>query len=133
MADLTEPKKETVRITLPPQPEVQAPKGRDTVRINLPSRPPTNGPAPATPLPMSSPKKETARITILPDPPPRPAVEMKKTQPLIDLPVAERPRTQVILAPEPKPIIESIPKPLCWTILGISTAILIIEIWSYFS
>ena len=123
MADSAEPKKETVRIALPPEPtaapaEVPAAK-RDTVRINLPTRPPVSPsinpaqaapkpepPAPrppatttgstaaaAMPLPVippdeRGPKKETARITVLPDPPARPGVQMKKTQPLIDMPAA---------------------------------------------
>ena len=45
MADQKEPKKETVRITLPPraagQPPASTAGGRDTVRINLPARPPS--------------------------------------------------------------------------------------------
>ena len=53
MADQKEPKKETVRITLPPRPagDAAAPSstGRDTVRINLPARPPANGTVPRPP------------------------------------------------------------------------------------
>lgn len=53
MADQPEPKKETVRITLPPRPAGQpAPPsstGRDTVRINMPARPPANGTVPRPP------------------------------------------------------------------------------------
>src|SRR3954447_16525025 len=48
MADQNEPKKETVRITLPPRPAGQPPApstGRDTVRINMPARPPSSGTA----------------------------------------------------------------------------------------
>lgn len=44
MADLNEPKKETVRITLPPRtPTKPASEKKDTVRINLPTRPPGGG------------------------------------------------------------------------------------------
>ena len=47
MAESQEPKKETVRITLPPRPTAPATggqqPGRETVRINMPARPPTNG------------------------------------------------------------------------------------------
>ena len=95
------------------------------------------------PMTTSAPKKETARITVLPDPPPKPAVQMKKTQPLIDLPAMEKPATAVNLAPAPEPApqpqpkpqprVDQIPMPLCWTLLGVSAAILIIQIWNYLS
>ncbi len=178
MADSAEPKKETVRITLSPQPtaapaEVPSEK-RDTVRINLPTRPsvsPSTNPAQTVPKPeapaprppapppvltprsgvspavtaatmllpvtpptnANSPKKETARITLLRDPPPRSSVQMKKTQPLIDMPAASTPETLLTVAPQARMTIDQIPKPLCWALLGISAAILIIQIWSYFS
>jgi hypothetical protein len=91
------------------------------------------------PAPMTTPgpKKETARITVLPDPQPKPAVQMKKTQPLIDLPAMETPATTVTLTPEPapkaQPRIHQIPMPLCWTLLAVSAAILILQIWNYLS
>jgi len=124
MADSNEPKKETVRITVsPPGSPSSAPaESHETVRIHLPTRPPANPPsaptepltqarsaAAAMPAPMTTPapKKETARITVLPDPQPKPAVEMKKTQPLIDLPAMETPATTVTLTPAP----ESEPQP----------------------
>jgi hypothetical protein len=46
MADQREPKKETVRISLPPPPGSRPPgaERRETVRINLPARPPSQGP-----------------------------------------------------------------------------------------
>ncbi|MFL6527207.1 MAG: hypothetical protein ACJ8IQ_03830 [Chthoniobacterales bacterium] len=46
MADQREPKKETVRISLPPPPGSKPPgaERRETVRINLPARPPSQGP-----------------------------------------------------------------------------------------
>ena len=90
------------------------------------------------PAPMptpASPKKETARITVLPDPPAKPAVQMKKTQPLIDLPKIEMPATTVTVTPQPLPqiAIAQIPVPLCWGLLAASAAILILQIWNYLS
>jgi len=160
MADPNEPEKETVRIPLPPQPVAKPgtdTRSRETVRIQLPPRQPSNKvppsfptepsvplepsaapspppppvfspesptkiptpePDPGAPPPVSAapdltslgPKKETARIALMPEPParPAPAVQMKKTQPLI-------------------------PMPTCWTLLGVSAVILIIQIWTYFS
>ena len=75
MADPKEPKKETVRITLPPRPAGQpAPPGatgRDTVRINLPARPPANGtvlrPPPGAATPAARPPVAQAPL------PPAPA------------------------------------------------------------
>lgn len=60
MADLNEPKKETVRITLPPAPDAKPTgEGRDTARINLPARPPSAGtlgpPESAPPSPFQPP------------------------------------------------------------------------------
>jgi hypothetical protein len=157
MPDSNEPKKETVRITVSPPPSSPssgAAESRETVRIHLPTRPPANAPsapvdlpsvaraaAAAMPAPIMtpSPKKETARITVLPDPQPKPAVQMKKTQPLIDLPAMEAPASTVTLTPEPAPKpqpqvrIDQIPMPLCWTLLGVSGAILILQIWNYVS
>ena len=92
---------------------------------------------PAPISPPASPKKETARITVLPDPPAKPAVQMKKTQPLIDLPAMEMPATPVTVTPEPvaRPQlrVEQIPMPLCWALLAASAAILILQIWNYLS
>ena len=154
MAEANEPKKETVRITVAPQPDApssEPARSRDTVRIHLPTRPPANptGPidspsparvaAAAMPAPMptpAAPKKETARITVLPDPPAKPAVQMKKTQPLIDLPKVEAPSMPVTVSappPAPRAGIDQIPMPLCWALFGISAAILILQIWNYLS
>jgi hypothetical protein len=151
MTDLNEPKKETVRITVSPQPSSPPSppaESRDTVRIHLPTRLPANPPsapvnstsparaaAAAMPAPMTThaPKKETARITVLPDPPAKPAVQMKKTQPLIDLPAIETPSTTVTVTPQPQLRIDRIPMPLCWTLLAVSATILILQIWNYLS
>jgi hypothetical protein len=141
-------------MTVTPQSDSPAPTpSRDTVRIHLPTRPPANpasGPidspspmrnaAAAMPAPMrtpASPKKETARIAVLPDPPAKPAVQMKKTQPLIDLPKIETPSTTTTVTPaaqsDTKTAIEQIPMPLCWALVGASAAILILQIWNYLS
>jgi hypothetical protein len=95
---------------------------------------------PAPMPPSASPKKETARITVLPDPPSKPAVQMKKTQPLIDLPATQAPSPTVTVAPAPVPApptprlgVDEIPVPLCWALLAVSAAILIIQIWNYLS
>jgi hypothetical protein len=58
MADSNEPKKETVRIALPPQPATgpgAANQSRDTLRINLPARSPatsSDSPGPTAPAPL---------------------------------------------------------------------------------
>lgn len=84
-----------------------------------------------------APKKETARITVLPDPQSKPAVQMKKTQPSIDLQAMEALPTTVTLtlepAPKPQLRVDQIPTPLCWTLLAASAAILILQIWNYVS
>jgi hypothetical protein len=156
MADSTEPKKETVRITVSPQsgsPSSSPTEGSDTVRIHLPTRPPANPPVASTepssparaataampaPLPTpASPRKETARITALPDPPAKPVVQTKKTQLLIDLPAMEKPVAPLTVAPESQPAsrsrVDQIPMPLCWALFGASVAILILQIWNYLS
>jgi hypothetical protein len=150
MAD-HEPKKETTRIPVSPQPSPPPSppvESRDTVRIHLPTRPPANLPSapvdsapPAgtaaaavpAPLPTPGPKKETARITVSPDLPTKPAVQMKKTQPLIDLPAIETPSTAVTVTSQPQLRIDQIPMPLCWTLLVASATVLILQIWNYLS
>jgi hypothetical protein len=90
-----------------------------------------------TPMPGPSPgpKKETARITVLPDPPVKstPTVQMKKTQPLINMPAPRTEKAPITVAPPaPSAIVDSIPMPLCWTLLALSAVVLIIQIWGYF-
>lgn len=103
-----------------------------------PPPPPTSGvpvsrPVPS-PMPAVGPKKETARITLLPDPPAPTGVQMKKTQPLIDMPsMAPPPMTPVAVASEPTPVVSAIPMALCWGLLGVSAAILLIQILNYIS
>jgi hypothetical protein len=124
MTELTEPKKETVRITLPAKPAAPTTQTSSVASRAL-DRPDSTALASASECSdggrqstdgsrggigsghnrsrryrgnavasdaSAPPKKETARVTVLPDPPSRPAVQMKKTQPLIDLPAVERSR-----------------------------------------
>jgi hypothetical protein len=109
-----------------------------------PPSPPSSLKPPAAPHPMASssaasspgPKKETARVAVLPDPRPKalPAVQMKKTQPLITMPESTPPSAPLTVATnDTSAIVDAIPTRLCWTLLGVSTVILIIQIWNYFS
>ena len=82
------------------------------------------------------PKKETARIAVLPDLRPKasPAVQMKKTQPLITVPERTPQSAPLTVATkDTSGMVDAIPMRLCWTLLGVSTVILIIQIWNYFS
>jgi hypothetical protein len=155
---LNEPKKETVRITLPPRP-VDDP-GSETARIKLPARPPANG-SPEINAPLASaasaapssypgsarvraePKKETARISVLPDPPAPPrrpkTVKMTKTQPLITAPEMAAPAVPIRVArsttsaSDVMQALTSVPLPFCWALLGISALLFILQIWIYLS
>ena len=86
----------------------------------------------------SGPRKETARIGILPDPSPVPAAQLKKTQPLSRIPetIPAPAPFQIASTPEPdfveQPVASDIPVALCWLLLGLSTVILLIQIWAYF-
>ena len=57
---------------------------------------------------------------------------MKKTQPLITMPETVPQSTPLTVARDTVKIVDAIPKPLCWAVLGISAAIFIIQIWNYF-
>jgi hypothetical protein len=88
-----------------------------------------NGNAPAIQSASSlqpGPKKETARIRILP----RPAVN--RTQPLLVRPAttAMQP-APVVVTSRPVDPFELIPRRFCWTLLGISAVIFLIQIWNY--
>jgi len=86
-----------------------------------------------TPSVNRGPKKETARITILPKPAPStaPAINMTKTQPLLMQPPAGGQPAPVIITSKPIARLDTIPRPLCWALLGISAAIFLIQIWNY--
>ena len=81
------------------------------------------------------PKKETTRIGVLPDPHPKAslAVQMMKTQPLITMPeITSKSAPLTVATKDTSATVDAIPMPLCWTLLGVSTVILIIQIWNYF-
>jgi hypothetical protein len=160
MADPTEPKKETVHITLPlrvtpnPAEAAAAPPRPVSPPTFLPPpvssssaasapRPPfapsapfaAGMPAAETELISPGPKKETARINVPADPPKvSGSVQMKKTQSLISRPAPPAPVTPFTVAPkEAAPKVDAISMPLCWALLGTSAAILLIQIWNYLS
>jgi hypothetical protein len=125
MTDPLERNDETVRIPLPAAGVVPT-ESQETVPIHLPTLPPANPShvptANSSSAAARTPKKETARISVLSNPP------------LIDLPPAQRQETAVTVAPEtPSPSHVEIPVFLCWGLLGISTATLILQIWNYLS
>ncbi|HSV62957.1 MAG TPA: hypothetical protein VLH83_06395 [Chthoniobacterales bacterium] len=95
-----------------------------------------NAPTPPTEIPSvhRGPKKETARISILPKPAATtaPAINMTKTQPLLVRPPATGVQAApVIITSKPLAPLDAIPRPLCWTVLGISALIFLIQIWNY--
>jgi len=160
MAEPSEPKKETTRIPVAPGATENAAgpnaKSRDTVRIELPLREPpvriltesqpvsksdvqdvpapqffqppqppsapvNDSVMPAPDLPPSGPIKETVRIPLR-------TVQTKKTQPLVAMPEVVPQNPSIAVAP-----VEKNAMPLLWVLLGISAAILIIQIWTYLS
>jgi hypothetical protein len=70
---------------------------------------------------------------------------MAKTQPLLATPVTKAPLSPVIVAQTPAAatpksqlsvgefvnLLDSVPLPVCWTIFGISSVTLLIQIWNY--
>ena len=59
---------------------------------------------------------------------------MKKNQPLITMPESTSQSAPLTVAPkDTSAMVDAIPMPLCWTLLGVSTVILIIQIWNYLS
>src|SRR5262249_9128598 len=158
MAEPNEPKKETTRIIGAPEPVEQSAepnaKKRDTVQLPLRESPvhivaeprPGSNPAapdvfspkssqpphpppvpsnvsvmPAPDLPSSGPIKETVRIPLR-------MVQMKKTQPLVDMPEMAPKDPSIAVAP-----VEKNQMPLLWVLLAVSEVILIIQIWTYLS
>jgi hypothetical protein len=139
---MAEPNKETVRIALSPAPIRRLPpkimpSAAAGPASAVPGRPPLVTPTVAPTLqPMPKPpgqekegdaiaaaapvnrgpKPETARINLLP----RPA------QPGGTPPVAPVVITSGPVVPE-----ETIPRPLCWALAGISVVIFLIQIWNY--
>jgi hypothetical protein len=83
---------------------------------------------PAPESPSSGPKKETARILPMPAPVPS-ASQMKNTQSVTAMPHVV-PQSALIAAAGAR---EKSATLLSWILLGVSTLILIIQIWTYFS
>jgi hypothetical protein len=82
------------------------------------------------------PKKETARIAVLPDPRAKAlaAVQMKKAQPLVTMPeITLQAPALAAATKDTSAMVNAIPMPFCWTLLSVSTVILIIQVWTYFS
>jgi len=79
------------------------------------------------------PKNETARISVLPlpIPAPRPAVNMTKTQPLLVQPAGGIQPAPVVITSRPIAGSETISRPLCWMLFGVSAVIFLIQIWNY--
>jgi hypothetical protein len=106
MADQKEPKKETVRITLPPRVPPNSAEGavrsRETVRINLPARPPASGIVPrppvSAPTPPTAPPSPVSAPTFLPPQSPAAAAPRPPASPSVPLAAAAMP------APEPGPV-----------------------------
>ncbi|MEY2520445.1 MAG: hypothetical protein QOF24_2204 [Verrucomicrobiota bacterium] len=78
------------------------------------------------------PKKETARIHFLPRPAGGgPSINMTKTQPLLVRPATTMQPAPIVVTPGPLYAFELIPRSFCWTLLGISALIFLIQIWNY--
>lgn len=91
---------------------------------------------PAISAPSSpGPKKETARIAMMPERKSvTPTVKMSKTQPLITAPEPTRQTAPIFIEPEnPTHLVETLPGPMCWGLLGISALVFIIQLWTYLS
>jgi len=122
----------------PPPPAAVPPPPPPAAQTPVPRPMGTAAASPAAAAPATTPlAKETARISILPDPPKPGPVKMSKTQRLVistATPVVP-PTAPVTIAPAaaPQPVIDSIPTSLCWGLVLVSAAILIIEIWNYIS
>ncbi|MGI8436772.1 MAG: hypothetical protein ACR2NX_07695 [Chthoniobacterales bacterium] len=122
---------------MPPKPRILPPRVIPPSAARAVTAAPENYPGAAG---QGGPRKETARITIIPEPRPTtaPTVRMAKTQPLLTVSATSTPEAPVILAapsePEaalPASMFDRVPMPICWTIFGISTVTLLIQIWNY--
>ena len=124
---------------VPPQVSTESPLLQPLPKPPGPEMSPESGPT-ITPLPPAAagsiqpgPQKETARISILPKPifPPKPAINMTKTQPLLIRPAAGVQPASVIIATKPVDIFDSIPRSYCWGLFGIAALIFLIQILNY--
>ena len=107
---------------------------------------PVAAPPPPAPAAVARPKKETSRIDLVPQRPkketsridltPERPKSMSKTQPLVTVtgtPIVSPPAPVKVAPGSSTSIISSIPIGLCWALVAISAAILLIEIWTYIS
>ena len=163
MAELDQPKKETVRIQLP-HPPVTKPsepsvKPQETVRIQLPVRETGSPPVPSSPQPAPGDISSTNFF-----PPPKPPAASRPLSASVrppPIPPGSGPKKETVripLTPEPlrssqkktQPLIampnvvsqnppiavapvEKRPMLLYWMLLAMSALILIIQIWTYLS
>ena len=162
MAEPDQPKKETVRIHLPPppvtKPSESGVKPHETVRIQLPARETGIPSAPSSP--KSAPGEISPTTFFLPPKPPlasRPLSASVSPLPVPSPSVVEK-TVRIQLAPEPLPSSQKKTQPLMampnvvsqnppiavapaekssmrlyWLLLAMSALILIIQIWTYFS
>jgi hypothetical protein len=162
MAELDQPKKEMVRIQLPPPPVTKPSepgiKPHETVRIQLPVREtgasPISSPPSATPdisstnfFPPVKPPGASRPLSASVRPVPIPSASGPKREtvriPLMPEPLrSAQKKTQPLIAmpsisPQNPPIavapVEKSSMRLYWMLLAISALILIIQIWTYFS
>ncbi len=129
MIEPATPGKETIRITLPPRRPTETTSGNgDSGRINSSIRPvndivasPVVARSVAEPLSIGAdgarPDTETSRISVLPTP----AKASARIPALVRNTVGNR------------AVIDGVPKPLCWTLVGVSAGVLLVEIWNYIS
>jgi hypothetical protein len=123
---------------LQPLPKAAGPAATPESSTATPATPPSeggneNGPAIQSASSLQpGPKKETARILILPRPASAgPSVNRTKTQPvLVPLATTLQP-APVVVTSRPLDRFELIPRSFCWTLLGISALIFLIQIWNY--
>jgi hypothetical protein len=126
---MDEPKKDTVRIALPPRRVVTS--APETGGIS-PRRSPFSPPAATSPILQPLPKPpgvEPASEPTLPAHPlPLAREEREKATALNHGPKKETARVGLLAPAAPS---DSIPRPLAWAVFGIAVVIFLIQIWNY--
>lgn len=80
---------------------------------------------------QQGPRKETARIA---DSPMKATVRLSNVQPTARPPAAGiHSAPSAVANQQPARLVDSVPTPLCWAILGIAALSLLIQLWTYFS
>jgi hypothetical protein len=95
--------------------------------VPLKSTAPPSNPAGGNRGPLIDLRKETARIGATLHSPIKATVRLTPIQP-----PSAPPPTAVANQPAPG-LLESVPMPFCWALLGVSTVTLLIQLWTYFS